>query len=92
MSFGLKNAPTTFQRVIDIILSSVKWKRSLVYLNDKVIFWRTPHEQVDHTRLVLNVLRRAGITFKLEKCAFSTEKIDYLGHVIRPSPLEVASH
>ena len=32
MPFGLKSAPATFQRAVDIILSRVKWETALVYL------------------------------------------------------------
>ena len=38
MPFGLRNAPATFQRPIDIVLSSVKWQFALVYLDDIAIF------------------------------------------------------
>ncbi|CDF38306.1 unnamed protein product [Chondrus crispus] len=34
MPFALKNAPATFQRAVDIILSRVKWETALVYLDD----------------------------------------------------------
>jgi hypothetical protein len=38
LPFGLRNAPATFQKVIDIILSGVKWKTCLVYLDDVIVF------------------------------------------------------
>ena len=38
MLFGLKNAPATFQRAIDIILAGVKWQHCLVYLDDVIVF------------------------------------------------------
>ncbi|CDF34106.1 unnamed protein product [Chondrus crispus] len=34
MRFGLKGAPATFQRALDIILSGVRWQICLVYLDD----------------------------------------------------------
>ncbi|CDF38259.1 unnamed protein product [Chondrus crispus] len=34
MPFGLKGAPATFQRALDIILSGVRWQICLVYLDD----------------------------------------------------------
>lgn len=36
--FGLKNAPETFQRVVDVIFSTVRWKFVLVYLDDILLF------------------------------------------------------
>jgi hypothetical protein len=36
--FGLRNAPGTFKRAIDIILYDIKWKTCLVYLDDVEIF------------------------------------------------------
>ena len=41
MSFGIRNAPATFQRALDIILSGARWKTCLVYIEDVVIFSRT---------------------------------------------------
>ncbi|CDF37529.1 unnamed protein product [Chondrus crispus] len=44
MPFGLKNAPATFQRAVDIILSRVKWETALVYLYDVIIYSKTVTE------------------------------------------------
>jgi Reverse transcriptase (RNA-dependent DNA polymerase) len=44
MPFGLVNAPATFQRGMDVILSTVKWKFCLVYLDD-IIIYSPSHEQ-----------------------------------------------
>ena len=38
LPFGLCNAPATFQRAIDMILSGVKWQCVLVYLDNLIIF------------------------------------------------------
>ena len=38
MPFSLKNAPATFQRAVDIILSRVKWGTALVYLDDVIVY------------------------------------------------------
>lgn len=34
MPFGLSNAPSTFQRMMDIMLAGLKWSSCLVYLDD----------------------------------------------------------
>jgi len=92
MPFGLRNAPSTFQRVIDIILSTVKWQYALVYLDDVIIYSRSAEEHMTHVATVLRMLMEAGVTLKLRKCSLFADKVDYLGHVIRPGKLEVSEH
>ena len=36
--FGLANAPTTFQRLMDIVLVGLKWQWCLVYLDDIIVY------------------------------------------------------
>lgn len=55
MPFGIKNAPGKFMRVVDVILATVKWKYSLVYLDDVIKFSKTAVEQLDHFRSVLRL-------------------------------------
>ncbi len=49
MPFGLKNAPSTFRRAIDMILATVKWQFAIVYLDDIIIFSRTSEEHTFNT-------------------------------------------
>ena len=86
MPFGLKNAPETFQRAVDIILSRVKWHHALVYLDDVIIYSHDVREHFNRVHEVLSVLKDAGISLKLTKCRFFESSVDYLGHVIRPGP------
>jgi hypothetical protein len=90
MPFGLRNAPATFQRFVDITLSGLTWKTCLVYLDDIIVFSKTPTEHMAHLDAVLHRLYRAGRTLNLKKCHFFKETVDYLGHVIRPGQLSVA--
>jgi Reverse transcriptase (RNA-dependent DNA polymerase) len=90
MPFGLRNAPATFQRFVDITLSGLTWKSCLVYLDDIIVFSKTPTEDMEHLDAVLHRLYRAGLTLNLKKCHFFKDTVDYLGHVIRPGQLSVA--
>jgi Reverse transcriptase (RNA-dependent DNA polymerase)/RNase H-like domain found in reverse transcriptase len=87
--FGLSNAPATFQRFVDITLSGLTWKSCLVYLDDIIVFSRTPAEHMAHLDAVFHRLYRAGLTLILNKCHFFKDTVDYLGHVIRPGQLSV---
>ena len=90
LPFGLRNAPATFQRAIDIILSGVKWKTCLVYLDDVIVFSKSKKDHLAHVAEALTLLGNAGLSLKLKKCHFFAEAVDYLGHVIRPGRLGVA--
>ena len=91
MPFGLCNAPATFQRAMDILLAGLRWKSCLVYLDDIIVFSRTAEEHLVHVEEILEKLQDAGVSLKLKKCRFFAETVDYLGHVIRPGLLEVAT-
>ena len=90
LPFGLRNAPATFQRAIDVILSRVKWRTCLVYLDDVIIFSPDRASHLRHVHEALTLLRQAGLSLKLKKCRFFSQTVDYLGHVIRPGRLGVA--
>lgn len=92
MPFGLCNAPATFQRTMDIVLSGFRWKTYLVYLDDVVVFSDTFDDHLNYVSQVLNCLKTVGFSLKLSKCDFFKEEINYLGHTIRPGKLMVAKN
>lgn len=71
MLFAIQNTPDTFQRTMNVILSSVKWQYALVHIYNIVIFIKTPEQYIDYLRKILLLLHSAGATFKLKKCNFS---------------------
>lgn len=77
--FKLQNASTIFQRAIDIILASVKWKHAIIYIEDIIIFSRSRENNVLHIEEVLPMLRDAGMIFKLKKCFSFTKKLTIWG-------------
>lgn len=66
MTFGLQNAPDTFQRTTDVILFTLKWQFALDYLDDVVVLLRAPEEHIFHVQHVLTLLNTAGATLKLK--------------------------
>jgi len=59
---GLCNAPATFQRAMDMILAGVMWQICLVYLDDVIVFSRSPEDHLHHLNEVLTRLGKAGVT------------------------------
>lgn len=92
MPFCLRKASGTFWRKIDVILSSVKWTHSLVYMDDIFVFSRTSARHIEQFWFVLTVWRGAGFTLSLKTCEFSTRSINYLRRIDRRRPLKVAPH
>jgi hypothetical protein len=89
MPFGLVNAPETFQRAMDIILSGVRWECVIVYLDEISIISNSFEEHVKHIFLVLQKLREAGAILKFAKCHFFRKSVEYLGHRLLPHKLQV---
>ena len=87
MPFGLTNASATFQRALDLILTKYKWKTCLIYLDDIIIYSKSINEHINHVDEVLEYLSQAGVTLKIRKCNFFTDKVEYLGHIIKPGTL-----
>ena len=53
MLFGLKNAPATFQRLMNSVLSGLQGTELFVYLDDIVIYSRSLREhEIKFTRLM----------------------------------------
>jgi Reverse transcriptase (RNA-dependent DNA polymerase)/RNase H-like domain found in reverse transcriptase len=90
LPFGLRNAPATFQRAVDVILAGMTWRTCLVYLDDAIIYSPDKASHLRHVAKALNLLREAGLSLKLKKCLFFSQTVDHLGHVIRPGRLGVA--
>ena len=80
MTFGLRNAGATYQRMMDIVLAGLPPDRVLAYLDDIVIFSRTLEEHVRDVDRVLEKLEAGGITLRPEKCLFASDEVDYLGY------------
>ena len=91
MPFGLRNAPATFQRALDIILSGVRWQTCLIYLDDVIVFSKSMEKHIQDVDEVLQLLGDAGVSLKLKKCEFFQPRVNYLGHVVTPGKLSMAA-
>ena len=68
MPFGLAGAPSSFCRLMQTVLRDLLWRICLCYLDDIVIYARTPEELLERMRVVLNRLREVGLKVKPSKC------------------------
>ena len=80
MPFGLRNAPATFQR----LMNRVVWDMPgcAVYLDDVVIYSDNWKIHLERIRELFDRLRGAGLTVNLAKCEFARATVTYLGRVV----------
>ena len=89
MPFGLKNAPSHFQRTMEKVLQPVL-DCAAVYIDDIVIFSKSWEDHLTHLSRVFNCIKQAGMTAKISKCSFGKTKLQYLGHTIGSGQLAVS--
>jgi hypothetical protein len=82
MSFGLTNAPASFQSLMNSILQPFLRKCVLVFFNDILIYSKSWPKHPQHLCSILSVLRVNHLKVKKSKCAFATTSVACLGHVI----------
>ncbi|RWS23056.1 Pol polyprotein-like protein, partial [Leptotrombidium deliense] len=82
MPFGIKSAPAFFQRNMDKVLGGLKWSKVVCYLDDVTPFGRTFEELLSNLDETLKAFQRANLTIKPSKCAFATQSISFLGHIV----------
>lgn len=80
MSFGLRNAPATFQRLMNRVVSGLEGVA--VYLDDVVVFSDSWEKHLVCIADLLSRFEEAGLTVNLAKCEFAKATVTYLGKVV----------
>ena len=82
MPFRLVNALATFQRLMETCLGD------LIYLDDVIVFSKTPKDHLVQLRAVFEKLQEAELKLKHSKCVFFKKSLTYLGHRILEGGIE----
>ena len=80
MSFGLRNAPATFQRLMNLVTAGLVG--CAVYLDDVVVFSDTWVDHIQRIAALFSRLAGAHLTVNLAKCEFAKATVTYLGRVV----------
>lgn len=80
MSFGLRNAPATFQRLMNRVTAGLEG--CAVYLDDIVVYSDTWDQHLIRIRALFERLSDAKLTVNLAKCEFARATVTYLGKVV----------
>lgn len=77
MPFGMRNAPATFQRLVNTVFADVP--NCTAYLDDVVIHSSTWSEHLASLKMAFQRLESASLTLNLAKCEFGKATVTYLG-------------
>lgn len=96
MPFGLKNAPATFQRMMNEVLKNFIGKICYVYLDDIIVFSTSLEEHLDSLNKIFETLQEANLKVSLNKCDFLKKESEFLGHIvthngIKPNPHKIVA-
>ena len=80
--FGLTNAPSFFQHLMNIFFREFLNDFVVVYFNNILISSKDEKNHEQHVRLVLQKLHEAGLYAKLEKCVFHQSQVEFLDYII----------
>lgn len=94
MPMGLKNSPSTFQRVMDNVLQGVE--NTIVYLDDILVFSTSLQEHIVNLKKVFQRLRETNFKIQMDKSEFLKRETPYLGHIItregvKPNPDKISA-
>ena len=90
LSFGLKNAPSIFQRFMDNIF--LKFEFCLVYIDDILVASETVQEHEKHLQKIFEEIKKNGIVVSKRKMELFKRKISFLGLEIGNGKIELQSH
>ena len=80
MPFGLCNAPSSFQHMMEKVLEGLVMEICAVYLDDVIIYGKTEVELYERLKLVFQRFRVANLKMKPSK--FIQRSLDFLGHIV----------
>ena len=80
MPFGMKNAPATFQRMVNKLVRDIDGCEG--YIDDVVIFSDNWSDHISQIERFFQIMRKAKLTINLMKSEFGKATVKYLGHIV----------
>jgi len=88
--FGLTNAPSMFQDMMNHIFSDLLDLRLIVYMDDILIYAKTRAEHDDVVWKSLKRLQQNGLAVAVDKCVWRTKEVEFLGYVLSRDGVKMA--
>ncbi|KAK0570714.1 hypothetical protein LWI29_005357 [Acer saccharum] len=88
MSFGLKNAGATYQRLVNKMFAKMLGSTMEVYIDDMLVKSLVAQQHIDHLRQSFDVLDQYGMKLNPTKCSFGVSSGKFLGYLVTQRGVE----
>jgi hypothetical protein len=88
LPFGLRNAPATFSRLMQFVLSGLLFESAILYMDDILIASQTWEEHLKHLERVFKRLEHYDLRLKMKKCLFARRSLPFLGYLVSTKGIE----
>ena len=87
--FGLKNAWSTYQRMMTRMFESELGKNIKIYIDDMVVKSKMVSEHLGYLRAIFQILRKYKLCLNASKCSFDVGSGKFLGYMVTHRGIEV---
>ena len=91
LPFGLKNAPSIYQRRMDTIFNPYK-EFLVVYIDDVLVCSDTKEQHREHIIKFVKLCKENGIALKEKKAIVEQQEIEFLGLILSKNGIKLQSH
>ena len=89
MPLGLKNAESTYQKMMTRMFEPQLGKNIEVYIDDKVVKSNVEFEHVNDLGSIFEILRKHKLRLNASKCSFGVSLGKFLGYMVTHHGIEV---
>ena len=89
MPFGLKNARSTYQRMMTRMFKPQLGKNIEIYIDDMLVKSKLEYEHIDDLGNIFEILRRHKLRLNASKCSFGVGSGKFLGYMVTHCGIEV---
>ncbi|CAA0841636.1 Unknown protein, partial [Striga hermonthica] len=88
MTFGLKNAGATYQRLVNKMFARLIGHTMEVYVDDMLVKSEQASEHIAHLSKVFDILREYSMVLNPKKCTFGVGSGKFLGYMVSQRGIE----
>ena len=82
MPFGLKNAGSTYQRMMTRMFESLLGKNIEIYIDDMVVKSKMVSKHLGDLQVIFEILRSYKLRLNASKCSFGVGSGKFLGYIV----------